>query len=221
VAVTGGEPAPRVVELAERLGLDCAWVTHDHADPLAEAARRTERITLGGAGFTPTEELTGARFHFAVDAEATDSLERLRALGPAAARRIWCAAGSARSARWAGEQGLNLLADRASATRQPALIRTFRENHPAGAWARICLRLVALPTDSATPAQRARYQEYAPELAAPAAELAARLRADLAFREVEEAAFVLPDGLAPEDQEQLLTDLAERLGPALGWQPVH
>ena len=33
-------------------------------------------------------------------------------------------------------------------------------------------------------------------------------------------AFALPFDVAPEDHEQILTDIATHLGPALGWVPT-
>ena len=83
------------------------------------------------------------------------------------------ASGTARpacgSARWAGEQGLTLLtssvvraedaADPADfAAIQHAQIQAFRAHHPAGADARVSQGLVVIPTDTATPAQAAKYR---------------------------------------------------------------
>ncbi|MFE0461590.1 LLM class flavin-dependent oxidoreductase [Kitasatospora sp. NPDC058965] len=221
-------------------------------DVLAEAAAHTGRLALGAATLPLTgadplglaEELaaldrrSGARLNPAValgadpatgDTDrdrAGELLDGLRKLAPGLAHRLWCAPADPHAARWAGEQGLNLLVgtDRGDATHRLALVRAFREAHPRGAWARVCHRLAVLPVDAATPTQRARYREYAeqsPALVGPAPELAHLLAADAAFREVEEAAFVLPDGFPPEDHAQLLTDLASRLAPLLGWQPVY
>jgi hypothetical protein len=96
-----------------------------------------------------------------------------------------------------------------------------------------------IPTDSATPAQRARYAEYVaartPRTTAPqgparmlfardllgtSGELAAALYADPGFREVSEVAFALPFTFEPEDYDQILSDMARKLGPALGWRPA-
>jgi hypothetical protein len=98
--------------------------------------------------------------------------------------------------------------------------------------------LVVIPTDSASPAQRSKYQAYVaartPRTAAPigperllfardiigtSAEIAAALYAHAAFREVTEVAFALPFSFEHEDYVQILTDMATRLGPALGWAP--
>ncbi|SCK18989.1 hypothetical protein B046DRAFT_06116 [Streptomyces sp. LamerLS-316] len=60
---------------------------------------------------------------------------------------------------------------------------------------------------------------YAPDLVGPSEEIAERLQAHAAFREVDEVAFALPFTFEHEDYEQILTDIARELAPALGWQP--
>jgi hypothetical protein len=117
-------------------------------------------------------------------------------------------------------------------------IRAFRAHHPDGDAARVSQGLVVIPTDSATPEQRAKYAEYArrrlprtaapqgparmvfsPDLVGTAEQIAERLHAHPAFREVDEVAFALPFTFEYEDYVQILTDMATRLGPALGWKP--
>ncbi len=44
---------------------------------------------------------------------------------------------------------------------QLATVRAFRKHHPDGARARVSQGLVVIPTDSASPQQRAKYEEYA------------------------------------------------------------
>jgi alkanesulfonate monooxygenase SsuD/methylene tetrahydromethanopterin reductase-like flavin-dependent oxidoreductase (luciferase family) len=159
-------------------------------------------------------------------------------------RRIWYGGASLRSARWAGENGMNFLTSsvvRAEESEdfaeiQLSHIREFRAHHPDGDGARVCQGLVVIPTDSASPAQRAKYEEYAarrlprtaepqgparmlfsPDLVGTSAEIAERLHAHLAFREVSEVAFALPFTFDHDDYVQILTDMATRLGPALGW----
>lgn len=118
-------------------------------------------------------------------------------------------------------------------------IQAFRAAHPDGARARVSQGLVVIPTDSATPAQREKYHAYvaarnprtaapsgpggllfAPDIIGPADHIAAQLSAHPAFREVTEVAFALPFSFEPEDYVQILTDMATRLGPALGWAPT-
>jgi alkanesulfonate monooxygenase SsuD/methylene tetrahydromethanopterin reductase-like flavin-dependent oxidoreductase (luciferase family) len=121
---------------------------------------------------------------------------------------------------------------------QRSHIRTFRAAHPAGDAARVSQGLVVIPTDSATAAQRAKYAAYAeartPRTASPqgpgrllfardilgtSEQIAEQLYAHAGFQEVTEVAFALPFSFEDEDYRQMLTDIATRLGPALGWQP--
>nr|WP_208407761.1 LLM class flavin-dependent oxidoreductase [Amycolatopsis granulosa] len=173
--------------------------------------------------------------------------DRVQPHSPGLAGRLWYGGGSLRSARWAGEHGLNFLTSNVVQAQEPArfadiqlsLIRAFREHHPDGARARVSQGLVVIPTDSATPGQRAKYAEYAaartprtaapqgprrllfaPDLVGTAAEIAGRLHADPAFREVDEVAFALPFTFAHDDYVQILTDIATKLGPELGWRPA-
>ncbi|MFS4093729.1 LLM class flavin-dependent oxidoreductase [Streptomyces sp. AF1A] len=169
---------------------------------------------------------------------------------PGLGRRMWYGGGSLRSARWAGEHGMNLLTSSVVKAEDPqgppdfaeiqrAHIREFRDHHPDGAAARVSQGLVVIPTDSATAEQRARYREYAaarlprtaapqgparllfaPDLVGTSDEIAERLHAHAAFREVDEVAFALPFTFGHEDYVQILTDMATRLGPALGWRPA-
>jgi alkanesulfonate monooxygenase SsuD/methylene tetrahydromethanopterin reductase-like flavin-dependent oxidoreductase (luciferase family) len=171
---------------------------------------------------------------------------RVEPHSPGLRSRMWYGAASLASAKWAGENEVNLLTSSVVkaeesedfAQVQLSQIRTFRDRHPAGPEARVSQGLVVIPTDSASPAQRAKYEAYVaartPRTAAPAgparmmfardilgpAELIAEaLYEHVAFREVTEVAFALPFTFEHEDYVQILTDIATRLGPALGWTP--
>ncbi|WP_035840237.1 LLM class flavin-dependent oxidoreductase [Kitasatospora azatica] len=173
--------------------------------------------------------------------------DRVQPVAPGLASRMWYGGASLRSARWAGEQGLSLLTSnvvRAEESEdfaeiQRSQILAFRAHHPEGARARVSQGLVVIPTDSASAQQRAKYREYvrsrtprtaapqgpartmfAPDLVGTSAEIAERLYAQAAFREVEEVAFALPFTFDHEDYVQILTDIATGLAPALGWQPA-
>lgn len=61
---------------------------------------------------------------------------------------------------------------------------------------------------------------FAPDLAGTSAEIAERLHAHAAFREVDEVAFALPFTFEHEDNVQSLTETATRPGPALGRRPA-
>jgi alkanesulfonate monooxygenase SsuD/methylene tetrahydromethanopterin reductase-like flavin-dependent oxidoreductase (luciferase family) len=121
---------------------------------------------------------------------------------------------------------------------QRSHVRTFREHHPDGRAARVSQGLVVVPTDSATSEQRTRYEQYAasrlgrttnpqgpagllfaPDLVGTSEQIAEQLHAHAGFREVDEVAFALPFSFGHDDYVQILTDIATRLGPALGWRP--
>ena len=172
--------------------------------------------------------------------------DRVQPHSPGLRRRMWYGGASLASARWAGEHDMNFLTSsviRAEesedfATVQQSQVRAFRAAHPDGAAARVSQGLVVIPTDSATPAQRAKYQAYveartprtarpqgparmmfARDLLGSSDQIAEELYAHAGFREVREVAFALPFSFDHEDYVQILSDLAGRLGPALGWHP--
>ena len=165
---------------------------------------------------------------------------------PGLRSRMWYGGASLASARWAGENGVNFLTSsvvRAEesddfASIQRSHIRAFRAAHQAGAAARVSQGLVVIPTDSASAAQRAKYEAYvaartprteapagparmlfARDILGPSDEIAAALYQHAGFREVTEVAFALPFTFSREDYAQILTDMATKLGPALGWAP--
>jgi len=173
--------------------------------------------------------------------------DRVQPYSPGLGGRMWYGGGSLSSARWAGEHGMNFLTSSVVKAEesedfagiQLSHIREFRAHHPDGDRARVSQGLVVIPTDSASPEQRAKYAEYAakrlprtsapqgpmrlmfaPDLVGSSAEIAARLHAHAAFREVSEVAFALPFSFEHEDYVQILTDIATRLGPELGWRPA-
>ncbi|MDD7963991.1 LLM class flavin-dependent oxidoreductase [Actinomycetospora lemnae] len=179
---------------------------------------------------------------------------RVEPHSPGLADRIWYGAGSKRSTQWAAEQGLNLLTSNIIKPEQSDLetdgrwdfaaiqqrqIALFKAHHPDGEAARVSQGLVVIPTDSATPEQRAKYEAYvekrtprtaapmgppgpgllaAPDVLGTSDEVAEKLYADAAFREVREVVFALPFTFEHEDYVQILTDMATKLGPALGWK---
>ena len=173
--------------------------------------------------------------------------DRVQPHSPGLGDRMWYGGASLRSARWAGEHGMNFLTSSVVkaeesenfAEIQLSHIREFRDRHPDGQKARVSQGLVVIPTDTATPEQRAKYEEYAakrtprtaapqgparmmfaPDLVGSSAEIAERLYAHAAFREIDEVAFALPFTFGHEDYVQILTDIATRLGPELGWRPA-
>ncbi|MET7383720.1 LLM class flavin-dependent oxidoreductase [Streptomyces sp. NPDC005529] len=173
--------------------------------------------------------------------------DRVQPHSPGLGSRMWYGGGSLRSARWAGEHGMNFLTSSVVkaeesedfAEVQLSHVRAFRSAHPDGDRARVSQGLVVIPTDGATPAQRATYEEYArkrlprtttsqgparmmfaPDLVGTSEQIAEQLYAHAAFQEIDEVAFALPFTFAHEDYVQILTDIATKLGPALGWRPA-
>jgi alkanesulfonate monooxygenase SsuD/methylene tetrahydromethanopterin reductase-like flavin-dependent oxidoreductase (luciferase family) len=160
------------------------------------------------------------------------------------ASRLWYGGASLRSAVWAGEQGLNFLTSSVIkaessedfAVEQATQVQAFQAANPAG---RVSQGLVVIPTDSASAEQVARYEAYvaartprtlipqgparlmfAADLLGTSEEIAEQLYAHAGFREVSEVVFALPFSFEHEDYVQILTDMAEKLGPALGWAPT-
>ena len=166
--------------------------------------------------------------------------------------RLWYGAGSNKSAAWAGANGFNLLSSSVVfpgpdqepdfARVQQSQIRAYREaaaSAQAQGPARVSQGLVVIPTDSASPGQRDKYQRYvdertprtqapqgpnrmlfAPDIIGTSEEIAEQLYAHAGFQEVDEVAFALPFSFDHEDYVQILTDIAGKLGPALGWSPA-
>jgi alkanesulfonate monooxygenase SsuD/methylene tetrahydromethanopterin reductase-like flavin-dependent oxidoreductase (luciferase family) len=172
--------------------------------------------------------------------------DRVQPHSPGLRERMWYGGGSLASARWAGQHRMHLLtssvvqAENSSdfSEIQRSQILAFREAHPNGAGARVSQGLVVIPTDSATRDQKEKYARYVAartprthepqgprrmmfsrDLLGTSDEIAAALYVDAGFREVTEVAFALPFTFDPADYVQILTDMAQRLGPALGWQP--
>ncbi|WP_420180101.1 LLM class flavin-dependent oxidoreductase [Paenarthrobacter sp. TA1.8] len=175
---------------------------------------------------------------------------RVEPHSPGLRSRLWYGAGSMKSAVWAGANGFNLLSSSVIfpdkdqepdfAKVQQAQIRAYREAALAsGNTARASQGLVVIPTDSASNAQREKYQRYVDErtprtsspqgpkgmlfardLIGTSDEIAEQLYANAGFQEVDEVAFALPFSFDHDDYVQILTDIAAKLGPALGWKPT-
>jgi alkanesulfonate monooxygenase SsuD/methylene tetrahydromethanopterin reductase-like flavin-dependent oxidoreductase (luciferase family) len=125
------------------------------------------------------------------------------------------------------------------ATIQGEHIEAYRAHHAHPERARVSQGLVVIPTDSATDDQIRRYREYAasrferttspqgargmlfsPDYVGTSDELADRLFDHAGFQRADEVAFALPFTFGPDDYGQIIDDLAQRLGPRLGWEPV-
>ena len=172
---------------------------------------------------------------------------RVQPHSPGLADRVWYGGGLT-SAKWAGTQGVNYLTSsvvsiagtesRDFATIQGEQIDAYRAHHPRRESARVSQGLVVIPTDSATADQIRRYREYAanrfertkapqgpkgmlfsPDYVGPSDELAEQLFDHAGFQRADEIAFALPFSFDEADYRQIIGDMAEHLGPRLGWQP--
>ena len=172
---------------------------------------------------------------------------RVQPHSPGLASRVWYGGGLS-SAIWAGQQGINYLTSsvvsiegtesRDFATIQAEQIDAFRAHHPHPDTARVCHGLVVIPTDSASAAQIDKYRAYvagrfertktpqgprgmlfSPDYVGTSDELADALHAHAGFQRADEVAFALPFTLGEDDYLQIVTDMAEKLGPKLGWTP--
>lgn len=211
----------------------------DTADQEDFGYERVERLLA----FVRGERATSSRGPEGVVEEWSD---RVEPHSPGLAGRMWYGGASLRSAEWAADHDMNFLtssvvkaeedgsADFASI--QAEQIWAYQSNNPRG---RVSQGLVVIPTDSASADQRRRYEEYAairlPRTLEPqgparllfsadyvgtSEQLAEQLEAHPGYQLVDEVAFALPFNLEPEDYVQILTDMTERLGPALGWSPT-
>jgi alkanesulfonate monooxygenase SsuD/methylene tetrahydromethanopterin reductase-like flavin-dependent oxidoreductase (luciferase family) len=131
-------------------------------------------------------------------------------------------------------------ASRDFATIQGENIDAYRAHHPEPERARVSQGLVVIPTDSASPEQVEKYRAYAasrfdrtkapqgprgmlfsPDYVGTSDELADTLYAHAGFQRADEIAFALPFTFDEEDYVQIVTDMAEKLGPKLGWTPAQ
>lgn len=120
---------------------------------------------------------------------------------------------------------------------QRSQIDAFRAAHHDGEKARVSQGLVVIPIDGATAAQKAKYRAYvetrtprtatpqgpehilfAPDIIGNSEQIAESLYCHAGFQAAREVIFALPFTFDHEDYVQILTDMAERLGPSLGWR---
>lgn len=170
---------------------------------------------------------------------------RLQPHNPGLVDRIWYGGGSLRSARWAGENGLNLLSGNIVTgedtddftTAQSNLLAAYRRIEPT---ARVAIGRVVVPLDSADRATRVRYQEYAasrhartlapqgprrtlfaPDVVGTAEQILEQLTADPVVSAVSELRLELPYEFRREEYEQILHDVRHLVAPELGWRPAQ
>lgn len=168
---------------------------------------------------------------------------RLQPFAAGLADRLWYGGGSLKSARWAGENGFNLLTGNVISgegtddfhAAQRKLIEAYRT--ASDGWpGRVAVGRVIVPTDSAPPARIARYEAYAAgryertlapqgerrtlfprDLVGSSAQIVEWLLNDPVLASVDELRLELPYEFTLPEYEQILADTIERIAPALGW----
>ncbi len=156
--------------------------------------------------------------------------------------RIWYGGGSLRSARWAGQNGFNLLIGNVTSgedtddfhVAQSRQLNAYRE--AGGVDKRVALGRVIVPLESADGITRKRYLDYAagrhertlspqgerrtlypPDLVGTSEQILERLFADPIVAEVGELRLELPYEFEDEEYRQILHDFSIRIAPQLGW----
>lgn len=175
-------------------------------------------------------------------------IPRLHPIAPGLDQRLWYGGGSLKSAEWSGRQGWNILTGNIVTgegtddflTAQNALITRYLAHWlPTTRAPRIALGRVILPLDSATSAQRSRYQDYvaarhartlgpqgpnrtlfAPDIIGTLDQILDTLSQDPITRRATEFRLELPYDFPHQDYVQIVSDFA-RILPTLRKSPAQ
>ncbi|WP_336081971.1 LLM class flavin-dependent oxidoreductase [Nocardia sp. SSK8] len=172
---------------------------------------------------------------------------RLQPHSPGLADRVWYGGASARSVRWAADNGLNLLSgnilhgtpENDFGTAQLSLVRDYRRHLAADRPGRVAIGRVIVPVDSADRATRQRYRAYAAsrhdrtlgpqgerrvlfahDVVGTADQILEQLHDDPVLAHTTELRLELPYEFHRADYEQILHDTATLIAPELGWKPA-
>jgi alkanesulfonate monooxygenase SsuD/methylene tetrahydromethanopterin reductase-like flavin-dependent oxidoreductase (luciferase family) len=184
----------------------------------------------------------------AISSAAGDQRPRLRPYSPTLQKRLWYGAGSLRSARWSGANGLHIMVGNLNQGEgsdrffdaQRGHIEAFRAAWSSSETPRIALGRVIVPTDSADAHSRALYEAFAEsrrartlgpqgerrilfakDLVGTSEQILEDLRRDPILPQVSELRLELPYDLALEQYEQILADFRSRIATELGWKPSN
>jgi len=173
--------------------------------------------------------------------------ERVEPHAPGLADRLWYGGGSLKSAAWAGGAGMNWLMSNITSAEggiedfsanQVNQIETFRHAEAGAGAGRVSLARVIVPTDGASPAQAAKYRDYAEartprtksvhgrntiiaaDLLGSTEEIVDFLLSNPAFQASDDYLFELPFEFELEDWKHILHQLATEIGPKLGWSAI-
>lgn len=165
------------------------------------------------------------------------------------AQRLWYGAGSVRSVLWAARESFHLLIGNITTAEGSSRFLDAQQRQLDAYEAeglkrehavplRVALGRVIVPWDSADPASRRRYEEFArsrhartlapqgergtlfcPDFVGDSDSIVERLLQDPVLARVEELRLELPYDLEPHEYAQILHDTTQRIAPALGWKP--
>ncbi len=180
-----------------------------------------------------------------ISSAAGEHRPRLRPHALGLRQRLWYGGGSLRSARWAGENGFQLLVGNLNTgeetddffVAQRSHIDTFRAHWRGEGEAKVAVGRVIVPLDSADAATRRRYRDYAvsrhertlapqgerrtlftPDLVGMSAEIVERLAADPVLPLVDTLRLELPYNFSIADYRQIIGDFVTLVAPTLGWR---
>ncbi len=182
-----------------------------------------------------------------IDSPGNRQRPRLQPYSPGLINRMWYGGGSLRSARWAGNNALNLLIGNLTSGEetddyyqaQLSQLHAWRANLPAtlNHSPRVAAGRVIVPTNSADATTRQHYVEFAAsryqrtlapqgprrtlfslDIVGSADQILERLQRDPVLQEVEELRLELPYEFTIDQYAQIISDFATLIAPEIGWR---
>ncbi|PWJ56416.1 Flavin-dependent oxidoreductase, luciferase family (includes alkanesulfonate monooxygenase SsuD and methylene tetrahydromethanopterin reductase) [Quadrisphaera granulorum] len=234
LGVSRGSPEP-ALRGAEAFG-HIARDGQTDADLAREHTRRF-RAAIAGAGVAPMDpQMTGRQGLLSVQPQA-----------PGLADRIWWGAGTRSTARWAGQQGMNLMSSTLLTEDtgvpfdqlQAEQIAGFREAWTQAGWSgtpRVSVSRSVMPITTeedrlyfggdVDSTDQVGYLDgglarFGRHYAGDPDVVAEQLARDVAVQEADTLLLTIPNMLGVEYNTRLLATIAEHVAPALGWKPAH
>jgi alkanesulfonate monooxygenase SsuD/methylene tetrahydromethanopterin reductase-like flavin-dependent oxidoreductase (luciferase family) len=207
-------------------------------EDLAREKTKLFRAAIAGAGVVEADpSMTGTAGRLAIQPQS-----------PGLDRRIWWGSGSRESARWAGEQGMNLMSSTLLLEDtgvpfdelQAEQIAIFRQAWSDAGWThepRISVSRSVIPivTDEDRAYFGARSGEDSDQLGyldgafarfgrsytGEPDVIAEELARDVAVQAADTLLLTVPNQLGVEYNARLLETIAKEIAPAIGWRPAH
>jgi alkanesulfonate monooxygenase SsuD/methylene tetrahydromethanopterin reductase-like flavin-dependent oxidoreductase (luciferase family) len=232
VGLSAGRPPH--VDLIGPLAFDGDWSAHDFSHQrVLRFADNLRSAYLGDE-------------HTVIKTPFGPQRPRLQPYAKGLSDRLWYGGGSLRSARWAGENGFNLLIGNVTTGEQTddffeaqaRQLETYRQ--AGGAGKRVALGRVIVPLDGADAGTRRRYLDYAAgrhertltpqgerrtlyarDLVGTSEQILERLLADPILPHVRELRLELPYEFEHDEYRQILDNVVSRIAPQLGWSQTN